>query len=147
MSIIGSVTRSSSSVLLYRGFHSSTPVNAAKKKKKPNLMGKNKSKDKDKTKTSPPPPGLVLLSVTVQPSAATTEIVSVQGEEASLRLNAPPVDGQANKELVKYLSKLLSVSKSQVGVASGHKSRNKVVSIEKEGLTKEQVLETLNKHV
>ncbi len=57
------------------------------------------------------------------------------------------MDGEANKELARYLSKALGIPRSQVEVAQGHRSRRKVVSISGGGkeLTAEQVLETLRR--
>ena len=41
-------------------------------------------------------------------------ITDIGEEEVGVQIAAPPVDGEANTELVKYLSKLLGVKKSQV---------------------------------
>jgi uncharacterized protein YggU (UPF0235/DUF167 family) len=38
----------------------------------------------------------------------------VQADSVGVRISAPPVDGEANKELIKYMSKLLGLSKSDV---------------------------------
>lgn len=46
-----------------------------------------------------------------------------------IRLAAPPVDGEANQELIKFLAKSLSARKSDVTLIHGHKSRLKTVEI------------------
>lgn len=46
-----------------------------------------------------------------------------------LRLHAPPRDGEANTELLRFVAKALRVPKSQVVLASGEKSRTKVVRV------------------
>ena len=65
-------------------------------------------------------------------------------EDGSLkiRLTAPPVDGAANEALVKYLSDVLSVSKSQVEIVSGHTGRQKIIRIT--GMSEADVIRLLN---
>lgn len=46
-----------------------------------------------------------------------------------IRLNSPPVDGAANKELIKLLSKSLKVAKSRIEIVRGETSRRKTVRI------------------
>ena len=42
---------------------------------------------------------------------------------------APPKDGLANTELVKYLSRVLGVKKSDITLESGSRGRDKVLSV------------------
>lgn len=70
------------------------------------------------------------LAVTVVPRSPKSEIVGFVGEYLKIRLAAPPVDGEANKELIKYLSKLLGISKADIRIISGASSRRKLVEIE-----------------
>jgi uncharacterized protein (TIGR00251 family) len=60
------------------------------------------------------------------------------GEAVRVRVAAPPVDSAANKELVKFLSLTLGVTRGAVSIARGHSSRTKTVIIE--GVTTENVL-------
>ena len=46
-----------------------------------------------------------------------------------IKLAAQPVDGKANRELVKFLSKELGLPRSQLTLLSGEKSRLKTVQI------------------
>ncbi len=93
----------------------------------------------------------VLLPVVVVPSASRTEVTAVSGcgrqAEVRLRLSAPPVDGEANRELVRFLARACGAARADVQVVRGHRSRDKVVAIEKEGLTLEALLEELREHV
>jgi hypothetical protein len=73
---------------------------------------------------------LVKLAVTVVPRSSKTEIVGVVGEYLKIRLAAPPVDGEANKVLVKYLAKRLGISKSDIRIISGTSSKRKLLDIE-----------------
>ena len=46
-----------------------------------------------------------------------------------VRLNAPPVDGAANAELIEILAKALGVPKRAVTIVSGERGRLKRVSV------------------
>lgn len=74
-------------------------------------------------------PGPVTLSVRIQPRASKNEVVAMENGGIKIRLTAPPVDGAANEALVKFLSHLFSVAKSQVEIVSGHTSREKIVRV------------------
>jgi uncharacterized protein (TIGR00251 family) len=69
------------------------------------------------------------LLLHVQPRASRTEIVGVQHGRLKIKLTAPPVDGQANAEMVKLLAKQFGVSRSQVTLLSGETGRDKRVCI------------------
>jgi hypothetical protein len=75
-------------------------------------------------------PDVVRLRIRAQPRASRTETAGEYGGALKIRLAAPPVDGGANRELVRFLAKALGVPKSAVTVVSGESSRNKVVEIE-----------------
>lgn len=55
-----------------------------------------------------------------------------------LRIVAPPVKGKANQELIKFLSDILGVSKSNLTIEKGMTSKMKVIGIS--GLTQNQVI-------
>jgi len=73
--------------------------------------------------------GRVRFSVHVQPRAALTEIVGVHGTALKVRISAPPVDGAANDELVRFLSNIFAVSRRDVRILAGESSRLKVVEV------------------
>lgn len=58
-----------------------------------------------------------------------------------VRLTAPPVEGAANRALVKLLARRLGVSRSAVSVLRGETSRNKLVEID--GLSDDAVRNAL----
>ena len=57
-------------------------------------------------------------------------IAGAQGDRLKVRLTAPPVDGKANRHLLKDLATLCGVRKNQVNLISGANGRNKRVVIE-----------------
>jgi uncharacterized protein (TIGR00251 family) len=69
------------------------------------------------------------LRLWVQPRASRDEVVGVQGGAVKVRLTAPPVEGQANAALVKFLSRQLGVPRSAVELTTGAGSRHKVVRV------------------
>jgi uncharacterized protein (TIGR00251 family) len=46
-----------------------------------------------------------------------------------IHIAAPPVDGRANKELIRYLAKALDVPRSEIKILKGHTSKQKTVGI------------------
>ena len=73
--------------------------------------------------------GAVRVSLHVQPRSSRTEIVSAHGDAIKLRVAAPPVAGEANREVVRFLSKLLGVSAASIELLSGETGRRKVVEV------------------
>ncbi len=63
------------------------------------------------------------------------------GEALKVRLAAPPVDGAANEELLRYLAERLGMPKANVRLLSGGGSRRKRVEVL--GLTLRAVLDRL----
>ena len=60
-----------------------------------------------------------------------------------VELKAKPVEGRANHELIKFLSKFLEISQNQIEIVKGSHSRNKVVRIQMTG--KDKFLEKINR--
>jgi len=46
-----------------------------------------------------------------------------------IRLKAPPVDGEANKYLIQYLSKEFKLPKKTISISKGLTARHKTISI------------------
>lgn len=79
----------------------------------------------------------IIFSVRVVPRASKSEIVGEMDGALKIRLAAPPVDGAANAELVKLLSKTFEVSKSAIEIVGGQTSKSKQVKIS--GAGKKQI--------
>lgn len=68
------------------------------------------------------------------PNAKKSEVLGEEsdlfgGKTLRVKVAAPPIEGRANKELIKILSDYFSVSKSKISIVSGEKSKNKIVEI------------------
>lgn len=71
--------------------------------------------------------GLV-LRLYIQPKASRDSIVGLHGDELKVAITAPPVDGQANAHLVKFLAKQFRVAKA-VLIEKGELGRHKQIKI------------------
>ena len=76
----------------------------------------------------------LVLALRVQPGASRTEVAGTHGTEGDIRLKvrlaAPPIDGRANAELLRFLAEAFDVPLRQVSVLRGATSRSKSVRIE-----------------
>jgi uncharacterized protein (TIGR00251 family) len=79
----------------------------------------------------------VLLAVRVVPRAARAGFAGIREDALLVRLNAAPVDGNANAELIEILADALGVPRRAVSIAVGERSRRKTVLIR--GLSADQV--------
>ncbi len=73
--------------------------------------------------------GGVRLQVRVQPRASRSELAGLYAGRVRIRLAAPPVDGEANEELERFLARLLSVPRRAVSLTAGHSSRQKTLVV------------------
>lgn len=71
----------------------------------------------------------ILIEVIVVPRSSRDRIIGVHGGALKVGVKAPPVDGEANHALVRYLAKQWRLSVSEVTLVAGHASRRKRVSI------------------
>ena len=70
------------------------------------------------------------LTVKVHPRAKRSALAGRIGDAWKLSLAAPPVDGKANDECLRFLAELARVPRSRVRIVMGLTSRVKVVEIE-----------------
>ena len=70
----------------------------------------------------------VSLRIKAQPNASRSEFAEVYGKDAiKIRVKAPAVEGAANKELIKFLSKSFKVPKSDIIFKTGQNSKVKIL--------------------
>jgi uncharacterized protein (TIGR00251 family) len=73
--------------------------------------------------------GGVRFEVHAKPRAKKSRAIGQRGDAVEIALAAPPVDGAANEELVRFLSSVLGVPKRNVTLVRGETSREKLVSV------------------
>ncbi|MEJ5364148.1 MAG: DUF167 domain-containing protein [Desulfosoma sp.] len=69
------------------------------------------------------------ISIVVQPNARKTEVGGLQDGAVKIKVCAPPVEGAANRECLRFLASLTATAKNRVVLLQGEKSRTKVVLI------------------
>jgi uncharacterized protein (TIGR00251 family) len=72
----------------------------------------------------------VLLHIYVQPKASKSRIVGLYDGCLKLAVAAPPVDGKANEEVVRTLSRLLDIPSRDIAIQAGAQSKRKKVRIQ-----------------
>jgi uncharacterized protein (TIGR00251 family) len=84
----------------------------------------------------------VTFAVRVQPRASKSGVAGEIDGAVKIRLAAPPVDGEANEEMIRFLAKLFGLPRANVELVSGATNRNKVVRVS--GITSQEVERTLH---
>ncbi|TNG89098.1 DUF167 family protein YggU [Testudinibacter aquarius] len=69
------------------------------------------------------------LKIVLQPKASKDQIIGLHDGELKISITAPPVDGQANAHLLKFLAKQFKVAKSSIVLEKGELNRHKQVFI------------------
>jgi len=87
--------------------------------------------------------GGCLLKCWIQPRSSRSTIVGIHDNAIKIALTAPPVDGKANKELIKFIAKYFNLAKSDIQIVSGESSRSKTILIT--GLNKDKIIQELLK--
>jgi hypothetical protein len=88
--------------------------------------------------------GHIVFDVRVSPGKSINKI-KVCGEEISVYIKSPPADGMANRELVRYLSGLLSMPVNRISILRGMTSRNKIIRAD--GITRDEFLALITKNI
>ena|SRR5437016_6447936 len=71
----------------------------------------------------------ITFCIRVQPRASRSEIVGEFDGSLKIRLAAPPVDGEANAECVRFFAKELGISRTNVEIVSGLSSKTKIIRV------------------
>lgn len=87
----------------------------------------------------------VIIKLRLQPNAAHSKISGEYGDgdgtRLKIRIAAPPVDGAANKELVRFFKKLMNIPSFRIHIIRGETSRSKDILLE--GVSLSEVLAKL----
>lgn len=65
----------------------------------------------------------------VIPHSREQSIIKISDGAFKIRLKSAPKKGKANQELVKLLAQYFEISKNQVKIVRGQKSKNKIILI------------------
>ncbi len=67
----------------------------------------------------------IILHVKVVPRASKNEVIGIMGDRLKVKIKAPPVDGEANAEIIRFFSKLLGIPKKQIKILRGLNASSK----------------------
>jgi uncharacterized protein len=87
----------------------------------------------------------ITIECFVSPRSKKSAIKGLRGGSLAVGLNAPPVDGKANRALIDFISKLLKVPQSRISVFKGEHNKQKVLLIQ--GISKVSALEQIEPHL
>jgi len=72
----------------------------------------------------------MIITFYVQPNAKLSEIVQwIDEDTIKIKIAAPPINGKANKELLRVLSKTLKIPKTSIEIIRGAQTKIKQVKI------------------
>ena len=71
----------------------------------------------------------LLIFTYVIPRSSKTEIIGIHNDLLKIKLKAPPVNNEANEELIRLFSNKLKIPRTNIEVISGHKQKRKVLKI------------------
>jgi uncharacterized protein len=78
----------------------------------------------------------------VQPRSSKSGIAGIHERRLKIRIAAPPVDGEANGELIDYLARFFELPRSSVSILQGQRGKRKRMLLA--GQTVEAVRARLN---
>lgn len=86
----------------------------------------------------------IVVRLHIQPKASRSEISGEYGEgdlvRLKIRIAAPPVDGEANKELIRFLKKLTHIPAARIFILRGETSKSKDVLFQGASVSELQML-------
>lgn len=88
------------------------------------------------------------IKVLAKPGSKENGITGMTEEGLEVKISAPPVDGEANTELISFLSKLFGLRKSDLSLDRGSRSRTKTVTVSKDsGMSLEKINELITSNI
>uniref|UniRef100_A0A1B6CQ84 Uncharacterized protein n=1 Tax=Clastoptera arizonana TaxID=38151 RepID=A0A1B6CQ84_9HEMI len=130
------------------------PLKMPKQELSKSIKGLNKPKsqktvqpEEDFNAISTDKSGNIVIKVLAKPGAKANNITDINVDGIGVQINAPPVEGEANIELVKYLASVIGVRKSDVSLDRGCRSRHKTIIVSGSTLSAEQVKNKLTSEI
>ncbi|OGT45028.1 MAG: hypothetical protein A3E83_05960 [Gammaproteobacteria bacterium RIFCSPHIGHO2_12_FULL_41_20] len=71
----------------------------------------------------------IILQLKIQPNAQRTAFQEILGSLRKIAIKAPPRDGEANVELIRFIAKVFKVPQKEVHIIRGLTSRIKTVRV------------------
>ena len=90
--------------------------------------------------------GGTLLRLYIQPGASRSGWDKVFDDRQKVKIKAPPRDGEANDELVRFVAQFFSISRSKVEIIRGESSRQKDLYLDLDFSLALPIFESLTKN-
>ena len=58
-----------------------------------------------------------------------SDFIEISGNQITIGIKSKPMKGEANKEIIKKLSKHFGISSTKILIRAGHKSKNKIIEV------------------
>jgi uncharacterized protein len=71
----------------------------------------------------------ITFNIKVVPRSSRCEFAGIQEGVLRIKITAPPVEGLANEECIRFLSKKLGIAKSRIKIVAGLQAKKKVLFI------------------
>ena len=70
------------------------------------------------------------LNIIVIPNVKTSKVIKIGENNYKIRVDAPAIEGKANKRLIEILAEYFKVPKYSIKILKGFKNRNKTIEID-----------------
>lgn len=71
----------------------------------------------------------VIFAIQVLPRSSQCKLAGLRGDFLRIKITAPPVDGRANEEVVRFFTAIFGVKREQVQIIGGLKAKRKTIMI------------------
>lgn len=73
----------------------------------------------------------VYLSIRAVPGSKRSQVVGFMDDGSlKIKIKAKPIEGKANKEIIKLLADILKINENDLEITSGQTSRRKIIKID-----------------
>ncbi len=86
-----------------------------------------------------------VLEIRLLPRSSRCEIAGLQDGALKIKITAPPVEGKANEECIRFISGILKIRKSALTIIAGEKSKNKTILVT--GMTAQVIEKIIRSHM
>jgi uncharacterized protein len=72
--------------------------------------------------------GQLVLAVKARPTAGRNRVIGIVNDELIVAVAAPPIDGKASAELLRFLARTTGVRVAEIAWVSGERARHKLLA-------------------
>lgn len=83
----------------------------------------------------------ITVDILVQPRASRAKIGPMHDGRIKIAVTAPPVDGEANAQVIELFARRLGIARGDIAIVAGASSRRKTLRIE--NITRQQIEELI----